>query len=393
MDPTTINYVTLLAWFAIAVVLGCFGNVQWHDVPRATCLADADDSCWTFGYFHAQFAILATLMILGGLFAYKRIAISVPFSDCFLTPGLKGVVVDSRADDRIKGRWLHEVMHIVFTGCAFSFWNYIRQDTGRAELLIGQLPMTRVYVQAWVVVVPTIASEAMALGTYGKLKTNWFVDDAKWAFFSVCLKLSILLVTDFVITADTQMIWSDVDDSDLQLRIVVVAAIVIGIVWLCFWRKVAAVCVDDVHHHLLIQSWACVDFPVTLVLIAYASWGVTARYYNQHDTVSIPVDYIFQLAYSYAVFVGILNTHTSWIVSRGAARQGDRGGGRRQTSCPVAFSVIPQTDSDGVGLSVVPESPDAADVFDAPGQHTMFRAIVCDKDKCESFGGKMFYVH
>jgi hypothetical protein len=141
-----------------------------------------------------------------------------------------------------------------------------------------------------------------------------------------------------------------------------VSAIVIAIAWMYFWHKVAQFCADDKGHHLLLQSWACVDFPVTLVLISYTAWNVSDRYYAHNDTISVPVDFLFQLAYSYALFVGILNTQTCLIPSRqqntnthnkgpGNKWDGHMGGG----DTGIGFSPIPQNEEDILVICNQPE--------------------------------------
>jgi hypothetical protein len=395
------SFANSVMWFLVAAILGWQGSVQLHDkvLDPKICISN----CWRFGYFHVQFIVLGVLMIVMIVVAavYQKAA-HIGFRDCFMNilctvvswvksqPFTSDARQNSRSSDRkhasssdesdhiVQGRWLHEVLHIIFVGYAFVFWNLIRNDPDRANMLTSNLPVSRLYVQMWVVLIPTVASEIMAVRTYGKLPTNWFVDDAKWALMSVCLKLTILVVTDVIITTDTQMIWSQADDSDSQLRIVLIVATILGVFWMYFWHKVAQACLHDKTHHLLVQSWACLDFPVSLVLISYTAWTVSDRYYLHRDRVSIPLDFMFQVAYSYAVFIGILNTKTSLIMSRAQNTGGNSKNmptTRKDFDCRGVFDAVPVQDPDDTNIGFSTPDPEKA----------IGRVVICSPTRCVGF--------
>merc|ERR1712167_297899 len=59
--------------------------------------------------------------------------------------------------------------------------------------------------------------------------------------------------------------------------------------------------------HRRVQGWACVDFPISILLIGNLAWIMHARIQDQHDMITIPYDFVFQIAYAYLMVIGITN--------------------------------------------------------------------------------------
>jgi hypothetical protein len=380
------SFANLVMWFLVAVFLGWQGSSRLNcDSRNSQCTRD----CWTFGYSHVQLILLAVVLLILRMVAsvYKTV-LPIRFENCFMNVastissyGKKNDCDTARVstvdEGVIRGRWLHEILHIIFLTWAFVFWNYVKEGSDRANMLTAGLPVSRLYVQMWVVFVPTIASEIMAVRTYGKIQTNWFVADAKWALLSILFKLILLILTDVVIARDTQIIWSKADDSEWQLRIVLLTSTLIGVIWMYFWHSVAQACSQDKMQHLLMQSWACVDFPVTIVIISYVAWTVTDRYYVRECSTNIELDFTFQVAYAYALFLGILNTKHEYDPSRRQNTLSQTRAPRRDFECRGDFSPVPREDPDDTHLIL---ADIVEKISDNPKINMKF--IVCDENQC-----------
>ena len=86
-----------------------------------------------------------------------------------------------------------------------------------------------------------------------------------------------------------------------------------------FWRRFARSCNGCALLHQ--QSWACVDFPVFMVIVAQIAWNVTARLDDQHDIVTMPFDFLSQLLYGYLLLLGIFNINVH-LMSKASSAQG-----------------------------------------------------------------------
>ena len=289
---------------------------MWHDRVDFECIkSEAEPECWEFGDLHYQFvgvAAAAGASWLAGM-VLKR-AVKLPFGSCtwnFSRDKMTTERMSTQHQKRVHGRWVHEWFHAAFCVVAFFFWKYIDENENdpaeqpRVANWLMQLPVLRLWFQAFMTVVPTISAEAM--GNHrdeDHIALKWVKNNAPWAFASIALKALLFVATDFIVSPESTLLWDKADDSTSQRNIVIAVVLVAGLAILYFWKRFNQVCGGDCGAQ---PKFACVDFPIFLVITAQLAWNVTARLDNQHDTPTVSFDFLSQVLYAYLVFFGILN--------------------------------------------------------------------------------------
>ena len=113
------------------------------------------------------------------------------------------------------------------------------------------------------------------------------------------------------------------------------------------------------------------------MIISYVAWTVTDRYYVRECSASVGLDFTFQVAYAYALFLGILNTKHEYDPSRRQNTLSQTRAPRRDFECRGDFSPVPREDPDDTHLIL---ADIVEKISDNPKINMKF--IVCDENQC-----------